>query len=276
MRSSLFLWIIAFCITVGSAVYQRVTGPTYPVSGHAVFGGQEIPFRFDRSHVTGTDAPVAVLLRDTSLQGVLEWRHAGSAQAWNAVPMNHAGDSLVGILPQQAPAGKLEYRVVLSTGTVEGILPSAEPVVIRFKGDVPLPVLVLHIVLIFGAMLLSTRCGLEVLARAPSFKLLAWSTVVLFAVGGILLGAVVQKYAFGAYWTGWPFGSDLTDNKTALALILWLIAALAMGRVKRERPVVLGAAIITIVVFMIPHSLLGSELPPSNAGTRHTPTAQQP
>ena len=32
-------------------------------------------------------------------------------------------------------------------------------------------------------------------------------------LGGMILGPIVQKYAFGAYWTGIPFGHDLTDAK---------------------------------------------------------------
>ncbi len=46
--------------------------------------------------------------------------------------------------------------------------------------------------------------------------------MMLLVLGGFLLGPIVQKYAFGAFWTGWPFGEDLTDNKTAVAVLAWL------------------------------------------------------
>ena len=261
MRSSLLLWVIAFFITVGSAVYQRVTGPTYPVSGHALFGGQEIPFRLDRSHGGETDATVGLLIRDTTMSGVVEWRRFGTSDAWTTVRMHRSGDSLVAPLPHQPPAAKLVYRVVLSTGTVDGIVPSEEGAILRFKGEVPLPVLLLHIVVMFAAMLISTRAGLEALAHGPSISWMAWWSVILFAVGGMVLGPVVQKYAFDTYWTGWPMGSDLTDNKTAFALLAWIVAALGIRRTRIAPRLVLGAAIITVVVFLIPHSLWGSELP---------------
>ena len=40
----------------------------------------------------------------------------------------------------------------------------------------------------------------------------------------MILGPIVQYYAFGDLWTGIPFGWDLTDNKTLIALIFWILA----------------------------------------------------
>jgi hypothetical protein len=70
----------------------------------------------------------------------------------------------------------------------------------------------------------------------------------------------VQKFAFGSLWTGFPFGYDLTDNKTLIAFIGWVIALIAGRKGKPARGWVLAAAILLLIVFLIPHSLLGSEL----------------
>jgi len=91
----------------------------------------------------------------------------------------------------------------------------------------------------------------------------------------MILGPIVQNYAFGAYWTGIPFGWDLTDNKTLVMWLAWLIAALAIERVARRdardtveadrsgggvRTLVLVASVVTVFVYLIPHSVQGSEL----------------
>ena len=55
MRNTRTLWIIAIVVTIGSAVYQRMTGPTYPARGHVVLGGDAIDFRLERSHETTGD-----------------------------------------------------------------------------------------------------------------------------------------------------------------------------------------------------------------------------
>jgi hypothetical protein len=76
----------------------------------------------------------------------------------------------------------------------------------------------------------------------------------------------MQKFAFGVAWTGFPFGSDLTDNKTLIAFLFW-IAALVAGRKGRPaRPFVLAASLVMLVIYLIPHSLLGSEFDYSKMG----------
>jgi hypothetical protein len=109
-------------------------------------------------------------------------------------------------------------------------------------------------------MLLSTRTGLEVFADQPQLKRLTGWSLAFLAVGGLVFGPIMQKFAFDAYWTGWPFGSDLTDNKTAVAVLAWLVAAFALRRSRKPKVWVVGAAVVVLAVFLIPHSLLGSEL----------------
>lgn len=70
----------------------------------------------------------------------------------------------------------------------------------------------------------------------------------------------MQKYAFGEYWTGFPYGIDLTDNKTLLAVIGWLIALVALKKSAKPRFWILFASIFMFIIYLIPHSVLGSEL----------------
>jgi hypothetical protein len=77
----------------------------------------------------------------------------------------------------------------------------------------------------------------------------------------------VQKFAFDAYWTGFPWGYDLTDNKTLLMWLAWAVACGALGRPGRRdvpgwgrRGTVFVAAVVMTVVYLIPHSLRGSQL----------------
>jgi hypothetical protein len=260
MKQSLILWIIAFLLTAASAVYQRMTGPTYPVSGMTYLGGRAIAFRLERSHGGATDAPVMLPVDDPSITGTVRWKRYNTGDAWTDLPMEHRDRSLVAALPHQPPGGKLEYAVELSAGGEHAVVPPGPPVVIRFRGNVPLAVLIPHVLAMFLAMLFSTRTGLEVIRPAPSYpRLLAWTLGLLF-VGGLMLGPLMQWYAFGAWWTGWPLGTDLTDNKTAIAFLGWAIAALGHRKSPRPKVWIAGAAILLLVVYMIPHSMFGTEL----------------
>ena len=92
------------------------------------------------------------------------------------------------------------------------------------------------------------------------YNLALWSAGLLF-LGGMILGPVVQKFAFGEFWTGVPFGFDLTDNKTLVTMITWLAAAwLSYKKKTSARVWILIAAIVLLLVYSIPHSMMGSEL----------------
>ena len=177
--------------------------------------------------------------------------------------MSRNGDTLLSMLPHQPPAGKLEYAVELQSGDDMLRVPDRQSIVTRFKGDVPTGVLLPHVIAMFVAMLFSWRAGLEALRKTPSLRGVVLWTAIMLGIGGMLLGPVVQKYAFGAYWTGFPFGMDLTDNKTLVAFIAWIVALAMVWRKDsptHRRWYVLAASIVTLVVYLIPHSTMGSEL----------------
>ena len=257
LRRPLSLWTIAFLLTLASAVYQRVTGPSYPARGSVRLAGAEIGFRLPRTQGDG-DAVVSVAA-PAGVQGSVSWKRFRSGDGWTTLPMERQGQLLAASLPHQPPAGKLAYRVVLTSGT-ERVALGGQAVVLRFKGEVPRAVLVVHIFCMFFGMLLSTRAGLEFFRPAPRYLTLILPTIGLLTVGGLLLGPIVQKHAFGAYWTGWPFGTDLTDNKTLVAWLGWVAAWLRIRRNPAAGAWALIAAAVTLIVFGIPHSMFGSEL----------------
>jgi hypothetical protein len=201
----------------------------------------------------------------SDVTGVVRYRRYPANEPLQDVPMSRVGEDLVALLPAQPPAGKLEYSVVLTTpsGTVN--VPGGEPIVMRFKGDVPALLLIPHVVTMFLAMMIGVRAALAAAVGRPEARRYAWVAVVGIAIGGLVLGPIVQKHAFGAYWTGWPFGTDLTDDKTIAMWLAWVLAVAAFWRRKDPldrlaRWVTIGAAVVMIAVYVVPHSLRGSEL----------------
>ena len=108
-------------------------------------------------------------------------------------------------------------------------------------------------------MFFSNIAGILAVFRIPSYQIISIITFIVLIVGGLILGPIVQKYAFDEWWTGAPFGWDFTDNKTLIAIFAWLLA-MVMIRKNKANLWILAASLVTIVVFAIPHSLWGSQL----------------
>lgn len=259
MNKPVLLWILAIVLTMATAVYQRMTGPTYALSGTTWFEDVLISYRFERSHGGTSGAPVNVTTDEPDVRGTVLWKRFKSHDDWQKLAMKREGAVLTAVLPAQPPAGKLLYQIRFERHDATMLFPP-DPVVIRYKGEVPLWILIPHVIAMFGAMLFSARTGLEYFSVRPTYDRLLWWTLGFLFVGGLILGPLVQLYAFDAWWTGWPFGTDLTDNKTALAFLVWVGAAVALKRSKKPGRWILAASMIMLLVYLIPHSLFGSEL----------------
>jgi hypothetical protein len=256
---SVLLWILSFVLMVGFAAYQRMTGPTYPLSGKMQIEGQQIKYKLPRSEDNDKNALVKIELENPGLEGFFHYKRFKSHDEWSVVPMQAQENMLIAYIPMQPAAGKVAYKIELvKNGNSHYI--SKEDVIIRFKGAVPAFVLIPHILFMFLAMVFSIRTGFEALANGKSTFKYTWLTMVLLFLGGLIFGPIVQKYAFDAFWTGWPWGHDLTDNKTLFAFIFWAIAFFVLRKNKENRVWPIVAAMVLLAIYLIPHSVLGSEI----------------
>lgn len=275
MKKSI-LWFLAIVITLAAAYYQRKTGPTYPKSVNVTVNDSLYELKLVRSLGLDERPEVKLKITDTTLKARLFYKrfkttdeYSSNEFRYKVYPVNSPLMNKVfriteergffAEVPQQPPAGKLQYYIELTDSKGTKTLLKDTPLVIRFKGAVPSYILTPHILFMFIAMLFSTLAGLMALTKHPLFRKYSVWTLICLIAGGIILGPIMQKYAFGEFWTGIPFGWDLTDNKTLIALIFWIIAVV-MNR-KKERPLytILAAAVL-LVFFSIPHSVFGSEL----------------
>jgi hypothetical protein len=262
-----FLWILAVAIMVSAVIYQRTTGPTYPFRGTLTVEGQTFKYRLVRSQETTAEARVALPDPGRPMDAELHYRRYKTADSLTVVPFSDEGDEYAAYLPIQPAAGKMEYYVTVIAAGESMRIPAEgeEDIVLRYKDPVPGYVLWPHVFLMFFSVLFGMRAGLSALFDPSDMRTYAFIALIGMTLGGMIFGPIVQKFAFGEYWTGFPFGGDLTDNKTLIMWVAWLIAGAAIGFRPRKkesvsRAVVLVAAVVMTVVYLIPHSMRGSEL----------------
>jgi len=270
------MWTMAFIITIAAAIYQRHTGPTYPKELNVTLNDKVYELKLVRSLALNEKPEIKLEIADSTVKARLFYKLFRSGEEYqvtgftykvfpvksflmNKVFKIYEEKGLYAEVPQQPPAGKLQYYFEISDSKGTKSYLTETPVIIRFKGGVPAFILVPHILLMFLAMLFSTLAGLMATIKYTMYKKYAIWTLILFIAGGMVLGPIVQFDAFGDFWTGIPFGWDLTDNKTLIALLFWILAVVMNS--KKERPVyTVLAAFVLLLVFSIPHSLFGSEL----------------
>lgn len=253
-----FFWILAIIITLSSAYYQRKTGPTYPKKIEINLPGNVVDFKLPRSGNSNENRLIELPIIDTNYLINLNYRRFPVNESFTIIHFKKQNNKLVAYLPTQAPAGKLEYFLSFIQKDNNKRF-RTEHVVIRFKGNVPAWALIPHILFMFVAMLLSNLAGLFALGKEEKHVFYGKLTLALLLLGGMIFGPIVQHYAFGQAWTGIPLGWDLTDNKTLIAIIFWLLAFWGNMKSPKYRNTII-ASIILFLIYIIPHSLFGSEL----------------
>jgi hypothetical protein len=253
------IFFFALLITITAAIYQRLTGPTHPKRISYTIDSIEYKSKLIRSGESDRDTKITLNL-PINATATLYYKKYKVDEDFIALPFMAIDQNKQEVyLPKMPAAAKLEYYIEILDGAETKHFFKENPIIIRYKDPVPAWVLIPHILIMFLAMLFSNLTGLQAAFNMPSFKRNITISLALLFFGGLILGPIVQKFAFGAYWTGFPFGYDLTDNKTLIAFATWLIAYL-INR-KNDRPAIaMFAAIVTIIVFSIPHSVWGSEL----------------
>lgn len=105
---------------------------------------------------------------------------------------------------------------------------------VTYEGRPLRPLLLLHIALIIGAMFLmihGLKFSLSYVLSGRGLSAAYWSFFVgwvLFTITVLPLGISIAKTTFGVGWTGFPLGTDITDNKSLIVVFYWLIL-LAIG-----------------------------------------------
>ena len=182
-----------------------------------------------------------------------------TAQGSSSMDYCPAGELWAVTLPPLERGWSYRYAF-LSSGSEQLRIPSSGELRARYEGDAPGILIVLHVLPTLVAalfLLVAFHASLGELLGvrgAGSHRPWVWLAVLLFAVGAIVVGAVVAGIALGIPWGGWPFGRDVTDTKSELIVLYW--AALLAITVRTPRASAIGTVVGvvgTLVLYLLPH-----------------------
>lgn len=253
----LIITFFSIFLTFFFSYYQRKTGPTYPVKIKLKLFEKEFIFKLPRSWDTDKNLKIFLPFKEKSIKADIFYKVYKKKEDWKTIEFKKGEKGLYVELEPLPAAGKYEYYLKIFYLSRALEIPD-KPITCRFKNPVPLPLLVLHIIIVFLGFFFSIFTGIYNFFY-PCKKNLVLITFILFLAGAGFLGPIVQYYAFGQFWSGFPFGKDLTDNKGLILIIFWGVTyyKTIKGRAKNW---ILISFLITIITFFIPHSLWGSEL----------------
>jgi hypothetical protein len=149
-----------------------------------------------------------------------------------------------------------------------------KPIRHKFEGEVPAYIIVPHILSIFAAFLFATltlfsaidlKRGKGTLKRSVR---LCGATLLLLFIGFFPFGWAMNYFAFGVLWEAFPFGRDVTDNKSQIMFLFWLVTLVMVkgtlwGKGEGKNLItdrgystlVIVSFVVTMIILAVPHSL---------------------
>lgn len=256
-----FIYILfSFVLCIVLAFFQRITGPTYPVKGKIEADNIKISYNFPRSCNIYQKKCIVKIDYHKDFNFYLFYKRYKVDEEFKKIDFEKKDNYFIAVLNDEyKPASKIEYFVYYKIGN-ESFKINDEPIVLRFKDKVNTLVIVLHVVLMFLFLTITFYLTFLILFEKKYSTFLFWLNYLTLFVGGFILGPLLQKQAFGVWWSGFPFGYDMTDNKTLLIFIFWSYAAYQLLINKKDiKRYILISSLITFLSYLVPHSLLGSE-----------------
>ena len=269
MKKKILIWVLSIFLALAAMVYQRSTGPTYEYKGYVEHAGEQYKYKLLRSQETTEGAKIVLpFIEEANYVASIHYKRFQTKDSVTTLDFqldeNH---QFVAQLPIQPAAGKMEYYISGNIDGKEFNIPEKgeDAIVLRYKDPVAAYILAPHVTMMVLAIIFGIMAGISALIDRSSMR--KWTLVAFSAmtIGGMILGPLVQKSAFGEYWTGFPFGGDFTDNKTLIMWVVWAIALAVVGFKPKKKEAgskfaVLAAAIVMLIVYLIPHSMGGSTL----------------
>jgi hypothetical protein len=250
---------------------------------------------------------------ELSSKGLLVF-YSTDGQSYDSVYLTPSGEpnEYTGTIPGQQTGTKVYYYISV---TDKNNHISQEPkyapydvndfTIISSKGEANTGLLITHVIFIVGAIFFVIAAGLYAfrylqknIGFNKTIQYAGISTGMIF-IGGFPLGFIIAYQVFGTPWTGIPFGWDITDNKTLVIFLYWVISLFLVrgtimtqfskGRGKRclfrwlinltnksalkpdkkrhdnishqmfAKLVIIGV-ILTIALYLVPHSIMISPL----------------
>jgi hypothetical protein len=270
---SLLMLIFTRSTTSVRSVHKMVDGEGIVIDHHTVPKqvGDEIPVISARVEGASEVRLVYKIGPDGEYRTVAMSPQPAEADVYQAaIPLHPKGIKAWYYLEAVASRELGEVMVTLP-GKNQGEI---EPIKLKFEGEVPSYIIISHVLCIFGAIFCSVLALFSVvdmrkgkITLRQSLKFPIWTLALLF-LGFVPFGIAMNYFAFGVIWEAFPFGRDVTDNKSQIMMLFWLITLILVkgtlfGKGESKNfiskrsysSLVIISFIANMIILAIPHSL---------------------
>jgi hypothetical protein len=246
MKNEIILWISSIIIIFLIGYFKNVTSPDYPVMSTFGIEGKKVSYKLDKvcfdkqsykniilSDISGLKGEI-ILLKD-GVQRIISYKEIKGGLECE-IPRLKAGE-------------KIKYKVELNYDEKTFEIPKGGYITLTFWGNIPSAVNGLVFIFLFGGLLFSIRCLLEIFNKDKNLKKYAIAACAFFLILNSIIIPLKNSYKLGAINSYVPRIIELIDPYLLLILFLWIVGTIFFFYKKFTNLVLILITLATVILF---------------------------
>ena len=248
MKNEIILWLSSMVIVFLIGYVKNVTDKDYPITGTFGIEGKKVSYKLDKVSSDKSSYKNIIISDIKGLEGKLIWiqEDVKNENVFNAIDRGLECE-----IPKLKPGQKIKYKIILNYLDRRYEIPEKDFVTLTFWGNIPSPVNILNFILLYGGLLLSLRCLLELFNKNKNLKKYVVITCILFITLTIIIHPLYNSYKLGALNNYIPLITDLLEPNFAGVTLLWIAGTILIFYKKNINTVTIFITSATIVLFFL-------------------------
>ncbi|MCW8803188.1 MAG: hypothetical protein OQK57_02230 [Ignavibacteriaceae bacterium] len=246
MKNQIILWLSSIVIVFLIGYIKNITDKDYPITGTFGIEGCKVSYKLDKETFDQSSYKNIVISDIKGLTGKLIWIKEDER---NEITFHEIERGLVCEIPSLKPGQKITYKLILNYNERTYKIPEKDFVRLTFWGNIPFPVNILYLILMYGGMILSIRCLLELFNEQKNLKKYAFITSALFIILTAIIFPLRNSYKLGAINSYVPPITDLLSPVLLVILLLWIVGTILLFSKKYSGVITVLLVSATVVLF---------------------------
>jgi len=246
MKNEIILWLSSIVIVFLIGYVKNVTDKDYPTTGTFGIEGYKVSYKLDKETFDQSSYKNIVISDIKGLTGKIFWFKEDER---NELTFQEIERGLTCEIPSLKPGQKIAYKLILNYKNRTYTIPEKDFVRLTFWGNIPSPVNILYLILMYGGLILSIRCLLELFNEQKNLKKYAFITSALFIILTAIIFPLRNSYKLGAINSYVPPFTDLLSPVLMVILLLWIVGTILLFRKKYSGAITVLLVFPTVVLF---------------------------
>ena len=206
MKSELILWLSSIILVFLIGYIKNVTDKDYPITGTFGIEGKKVSYKLDKISFDKINYKNIIISDISGIKGKLIWVKDGIQ---HEISYKQVGRGLECEIPRLSPGQQINYKVVLTYKEKTFEIPSDGLTTLTYWGSIPSGVKTLIFIFLYGGLLMSIRCMLELFNNNKNLKKYAVAVCAFFLILNSIIIPLRNSYKLGAINSYIPsFGSN--------------------------------------------------------------------